>query len=485
MRPSNPLPATCRHWLFGLLALLAAGCAPVGPDYQPPALDLPAGWSRGPEHSQRADVTALARWWTLFNDPTLDTLITRAAAGSPDLRIAAARVREARGQRRLAAAGTLPAVDATGSYTTSRRSDNTGGSGGNDDLFSAGFDAAWELDLFGRLQRRVEAADATLQASMEEHRDALVTLSAEVARTYLELRTAEHRLAIARDTIRLQEQTSELVHGKFALGLAGRLEIHQTDSLLALSRAEVPTLETAAAQATHRLALLLGEQPADLGRVAGQVGRIPQVPAHLPLTLPSDLLRQRPDIRAAERQLAAATATVGATVAELFPRFSLGALLGLQASSLGDLLSRSSRFWTIGPAVRWPLFDGGAIRAGIEISEARRDQARAEYEKTLLTALAETEDALVALDRERVKQQQLAAAVVAADQALTAARGLYTAGLTPFLNVLQSEATLFQARDRLAESDQRLALALVALYKALGGGWQSAAAEPHPAPPPT
>jgi NodT family efflux transporter outer membrane factor (OMF) lipoprotein len=275
------------------------------------------------------------------------------------------------------------------------------------------------------------------------------------------------------------------VHGKFALGLAGRLEIHQTDSLLALSRAEVPTLETAAAQATHRLALLLGEQPADLGRVAGQVGRIPQVPAHLPLTLPSDLLRQRPDIRAAERQLAAATATVGATVAELFPRFSLGALLGLQASSLGDLLSRSSRFWTIGPAVRWPLFDAGAIRAGIEISEARRDQARVGYEKTLLTALAETEDALVALDRERVKQQQLATAVVAADQALTAARGLYTAGLTPFLNVLQSEATLFQARDRLAESDQRLALALVALYKALGGGWQSAAAEPHPAPPPT
>ncbi|NLB06074.1 MAG: TolC family protein, partial [Desulfobulbaceae bacterium] len=206
----------------------------------------------------------------------------------------------------------------------------------------------------------------------------------------------------------------------------------------------------------------------------------------LPLTLPSDLLRQRPDIRAAERQLAAATATVGATVAELFPRFSVGALVGLQASSLGDLLSRSSRFWTIGPAVRWPLFDGGAIRAGIEISEARRDQARVGYEKTVLTAPAETEDALVALDRERVKQQQLATAVTAADQALTAARGLDTAGLTPFLNVLQSEATLFQARDRLAESDQRMALALIALYKALGGGWQTAAAEPHPAPvPPT
>lgn len=184
MRPLNPLPATCRHWLFGLLSLLLAGCAPVGPDYQPPAAGLPAEWSHSRDHNQGADVTALARWWTLFNDPTLDTLITRAAAGSPDLRIAAARVREARGQRRLAAAGRMPAVDATGSFTTSRRSDNTGGSGGSEDLFSAGFDAAWELDLFGRLQRRVEAADATLQASMEEHHDALVTLTAEVARTY-------------------------------------------------------------------------------------------------------------------------------------------------------------------------------------------------------------------------------------------------------------------------------------------------------------
>ena len=155
MCPLNPMPATCRHWLFGLLALLLAGCAPVGPDHQPPALELPAGWSRSPDHSRTADATALARWWTLFNDPTLDTLITRAAAGSPDLRIAAARVREARGQRRLVAAGTLPTVDATGSYTTSRRSDNTGGSGTSEDLFSAGFDAAWELDLFGRIQRRV------------------------------------------------------------------------------------------------------------------------------------------------------------------------------------------------------------------------------------------------------------------------------------------------------------------------------------------
>jgi NodT family efflux transporter outer membrane factor (OMF) lipoprotein len=221
----------------------------------------------------------------------------------------------------------------------------------------------------------------------------------------------------------------------------------------------------------HQLALLLGQQPNSLKTELSQSGQTPPVPPNLPVTLPSDLLRQRPDIRSAERQLAAATATVGAATAELFPRFSVGALFGVQSQSLSDLISGSSRYWSAGPVVRWNLFDAGRTRALIDISEAKRERAQLFYEKTVLTALTETENALVALDRERTTRTHYQEAVDASQRAVFIARGQYKAGITTFLNVLQSENAMYQSQDKLALSDQRLAQQMITLYKALGGGW--------------
>jgi len=460
--------------LFAWGSALLAACAPVGPDYQAPQPQMPSRWGEAAATDSGDPAEALARWWSLFHDSLLDTLIHRAMAANPDLRIAETRIREARALYRQAVAGGLPSVDAGGSFTNSRQSENVRDrdNARTQDLFQAQFDANWEIDVFGSVRRQMEAAEANLAAAEEDRRTALVSLAAEVARNYVELRASQQRLAIAGENSRIQEQTVALVRGKFRLGLGGDLEVAQAETLLAETRAEMPALESGAAQAMHQLALLLGQQPQTLKAELTPAGATPPVPPRLPLSLPSELLRQRPDIRSAERQLAAATATVGVATAELFPRFSLAALIGLQSTSLGDLVTSGSRFWSAGPTVNWPLFAGGRIRAAIEASEAQRRRAELTYEKTVLTALAEAENALVALDRERETHEMLKTAVDASQRAMHIAHGQYQAGLTTFLNVLQSENALYQSQDKLAQSGQRLAVNMIALYKALGGGWQ-------------
>ena len=468
-----------RALVLAMGAVLAA-CAPVGPDYQPPPSAMPAAWQANTKQLTFADNLETLQWWRLFQDTTLEQLLTQARAANLDLRMAETRIREARALRQAVAANALPAIDTTGSYSTTRRSENIASGGTTQDLFQLGFDASWELDLFGGLRRQAEAAQANLEAAAENRYQVLLSLSAEVARNYLELRANQQRQAIARDNIRIQEQTAALVQSKFDLGLGSELEVVQTATLLTQTQAEIPTLESDAARNTHQLALLLGLQPKDMDQLLAGAGTIPPVPPQLPVALPSSLLRQRPDIRTAERQLAASTATVGAAVAELYPRFSLSTLLGLQSRSLSDLIRSSSTYWTAGPSVRWSLFDAGQTRAGIAVSEARRDLAQATYEKTILSALGETEDALVVLDREQERRRLLAKSTQSAQQAVLIAKGQYKAGLTTFLNVLQGEAALYQLQDKLAQSDLRLAMAMVALYKALGGGWLT---EAETAPP--
>lgn len=472
-----PMPFMKHHKTGSILLLAAWGltlmtaCSPAGPDYREPKPVMPAQWSEASAAATNGPAATLQQWWTLFKDPPLNALISRAIAASPDLKIAATRIREARAQRQLAVAGGLPSLDVAGSFTNSRRSEHVSSGDRTQDLFQAHFDAGWEIDVFGGIRRQVEVAEANLEATVEDQRDAYVTLTAEVARSYLELRASQQRLAIARENSRSQEQTVELVRNKREIGLGSELEVAQAETLLAQTTAQIPGLESSAAQAMHQLALLLGQQPHTLKTELADPGPPPLVPPHLPTILPSELLRQRPDIRSAERQLAAATAFVGVATAELFPRFSLSALIGLQSLSLNDLITTGSRFWTAGPAVRWPLFDGGRARAAIEISEARRERAMLLYEKTVLMALTEAENALVALDRERATQQSFKEAVDASQRAVFIARGQYKAGITTFLNVLQGENALYQTQDKLAQSDQRLALAMIALYKALGGGW--------------
>ena len=453
-------------------------CVTVGPDHQTPTPAMPSQWSGPADPAVPGDEHFLTRWWALFQDPQLDALIAGAIAANPDLRITETRIREARAARSLAIANGLPALDFGASFTSSRRSEHVTDGAKNQDLFQANFDAGWEIDLFGGNRRQVEAAEATLAATVEDWRDGCVTLTAEVARNYLELRASQQRLAIARDNSRTQEQTVDLVRNTFQIGLGSELEVAQAETLLAQTAAQIPGLDSAAQQAMHQLALLLGQQPRTLAAELSQPGQTPPVPPRLPVILPSDLLRQRPDIRSAERQLAAATATVGVATADLFPRFSLAALLGVQSRSLSDLVSGSSRFWSAGPVMRWNLFDAGRTQALIAGSEARRERAQLVYEKTVLAALTETENALVALDRERLTRTQYQAAVDASRKAMLIARGQYKAGITTFLNVLQSENALYQSQDKLALSEQRLAQQMIALYKALGGGWRHDAPSP-------
>ena len=457
--------------IFGaVLIFLLSGCAAVGPEYQPPQPEIPAGWHEPVADTASTVNDAHGRWWTLFQDPLLDSLVMRASAANHDLKRAAARIREARAERVIAAA--TGSVSGSAEASHSRRSDNGSSSGGNQDLFQIGFDAVWELDIFGGVRRAVESADASLAASEEELRDVLVSLQAEVARNYLELRGSQRRLATTRKNIATQERTVELVRGRYQMGLGNELDLVQAETQLALTRARVPALLASARQSMHGLALLLGQNPASLIVELSEESAVPLAPARIPVDLPSELLRQRPDIRAAERRLAAATADIGVATSELFPRFSLPAIVGLQSTGLGNLIGSGSRYWSVGPVVNLALFDQGRIRAGIEISEARRDAALAEYEQTVLAAFAEVENGLVAFTQEQETMRILGEAVTSGEKAVMMANGLFETGLTDFLNVLSSEGALYQSEDQLAQSEQRLGLSLVAICKALGGGWR-------------
>ncbi len=467
-------------WLSAVLV----ACAPVGPDYLPPRPELPATWSGvGGDNVAPAGIDELENWWSLFNDPLLNSLIKRGAAANPGVKIAEARILQARAQYRLTTAASAPTSEVSGSYANSRRSGNITGSGAGttQDLFQAGFDAGWEIDIFGGARRAAEAAEARLAAARENRDDVLIILEAEVARNYLELRGSQQRLATARNNLAIQGKTLDLVRGRQESGLGSQLEVAEAETQLALTRAQLPPLEDSTGQASYRLALLLGLQPRALSEELAPTMSLPASPAGLPNTLPSDLLRRRPDIRWAERQLAAATADIGVATAELFPRFSLTGLVGLQSANLSDLLSAGSRYWTVGPTVRWSLFDGGRARANIELDRGRRDEARIVYEDTVLTALNEVESAMLALAREEESRQTLAEAVAASQRAVDLASGRYRSGLAGFLDVLQSEHNLYQSQDQLVQSEQRLALDWVALFKALGGGWNLGPAREEPA----
>ncbi len=480
------------------MALLLTACAPVGPDYQPPRPDLPARWSMEQKSHAAAPVESNGRWWHLFNDPLLSDLISRAITANQDLRIAGSRIKAARARYRITAADSAPSLAASAAYTHSRRSENTGATGGsqdlentgstagnqdlentgstagNRDLYEAGFDADWEIDLFGGQRRAIEAATATFAASQENRRDVLITLEAEVARNYFELRGSQRQLATAKDNLAAQAMTLATVQGRFRLGLVSRLEVVQAQTQKSLLAALLPALEKKIAQSTSQLALLLNLQTASLASRLAQPAVSPEFPQSLPAGLPSDLLRRRPDIRRAERQLAAASAEIGVATADLFPRFSLTALAGLQSSSLSDLVSSGSRFWSLGPSLSLPLFNREKLQAAVEITEAQQEEMLAGYEKAVLAALIETENTLILFSREQETRSSLAEAVKTGRQAVTLSEGLYKSGLTDLTDVLTSQRTQYQAEDQLIGSEQQLALYTIALYKALGGGWEIA-----------
>jgi NodT family efflux transporter outer membrane factor (OMF) lipoprotein len=474
-----------------------AGCE-VGPNYHPPQEKVQSNWVSPP--TTQASVTVqepiqIEQWWTTFNDPTLDSLIKRAVLQNLDIESAAERIRQARAEVGVATAPFFPTVNSSGSVTRSFSArggstvvvTNTGVGTGTTtggtttvhiapkptNFWQAGFDASWELDVFGGIRRNIEAANYTLEAAEEDRRDILITVLGEVATDYIALRGFQQEIAIAQENLATQVSNADIARKKRLLGTTTELDVANADAVVFSTRSEIATFISSEQQEMYALGVLLGQDPTTLMAELSPAAKIPITPPVVPVGLPSELLRRRPDIRRSERQLASATAQVGVAIAQLFPQFSLTGTLTLQGNRFQSLGNWGDRFWSFGPSVTWPVFDAGRIWSNVEIEKSLRAQAYLTYRSTVLTALQDVETQLTAYAMEQQRRAALAEAVAANQKAVEVATRRYEqGGLTDFLSVLVAEQSLFSTQDALVQSDRNVGTDLVALYKALGGGWQ-------------
>lgn len=487
--------------------LSVSGCA-VGPDYHQPKLATAPGYEGVSLRAQDAPVSVpvateadLSHWWTLLDDPQLHGLIDRALEANLDLKVAASRVREARQQEIISGAPGLPQLTLSGAGVRLHSNANIATSFGSSapaalassavassaassalagnavststdvSLYSAGFDASWEIDVFGGIRRSVEAARATTQAAQWQVRDGEVSLTAEIAADYLNLRATQARLAIVRGEAKSQTDTLQIVNARRAAGFVTELDVNQQQTLLASTTAQIPPLMAQIRVLEHAIAVLMAEQPEAMSAELDPVAPLPALPKQLPVGLPSDLLRRRPDIRMAERQLAAATAQEGVAVADLYPKFNLLGALSYSGSAIGSMATVGN-FAQIGLAsIMWPIFKGGQIRANIRAKREEEQQAYLTYQKSILGAVKDVEDALVRYTTEQLRLVALEKAVNFGRSSLTIAVQQYQGGLITYVDVLSAQSNYLSAQDQLAQSRGALATDLVSLYKALGGGW--------------
>jgi NodT family efflux transporter outer membrane factor (OMF) lipoprotein len=473
--------------LLGMSVLLAAGCA-VGPDYEEPKTTVPGAYEQAGKEGLSPDPIAVA-WWRAFEDPTLDGLIDRALERNRGVLAATALLREARALYAQETFDLAPTVTARAGYTRQLQSSavmpafsiprdrRTFG------FWSAGFDAAWELDLFGRARRGMEAASAEVDAVEASRRDVVVTLMAEVARNYFELQGARYRLEVARKNEQVEEETLKLTVARFEGGRGTDLDVARARAELQSTRAILPPIEAEAARARNRLAVLLGEVPSGFALELAKPGPLERLPLLVTVGKPEDLLRRRPDIREAERRLASATAQIGVATADLFPRLSFTGTFGPQAQTLPGLFKAGSGAYSFGPGLTWAALDLGRVAARIRAADARAEAELGRYEETVLVALEETENALVGFGRERARRDALQEAVAAGERAASLADARFQSGAADFLTALDAQRTALNLQLQLAESQARTVTALIALYKALGGGWEYEAdlrARPRP-----
>ncbi|WP_296893283.1 efflux transporter outer membrane subunit [Thiobacillus sp.] len=459
------------------LMLALAGCASVAPPRaEPVAVDVPADWS-ATNVSATTGASSLVQWWLRFDDPLLTRLVAQALQANTDVKSAQAALRQARALRDVSAAALLPAVDSSASAQRSKSGDNSAVN-----TFKAGLDASWELDIFGANRSALAASDATARARAASLGDVQVSIAAEVALSYMTLRGTQARLAIAEANLASQQETLQITQWRLQAGLVTSLEAEQARAATEQTRAQLPVLQTTIEQTRHALAVLTGQPPAALSSVLAAASPLPQAADDLVLSFPAESLRQRPDVRAAEHQVTAALARVSQAEAARMPNFKLGGSLGLSALTLGSLSSGASVVSALLANVSLPVFDGGALRAQVRAQQAALDQARAAYQATILTALKDVEDALVALRGDRERLLRLQNAAEAAGNAALLARQRYSSGLVDFQVVLETQRTQLNTQDSVASARADVSADYVRLYKALGGGWNPDGSDATAAP---
>ena len=491
-----------RLWCVALALL--GGCT-VGPDFDRPSPWSPASWfSRSAPKARLASepvpMPVDTAWWAAFHDPVLTGLIDRAAASNLDVRTATSRVAQARAQRGVNGAAEYPQLNGNSSATRQRLSRNgaasvfTGGGapgtaanglGGSQggaipsraaipafDLFQGGLDASWELDLWGRVRRSIESADASLEASQEARRASLISVTAEVARSYLQLRNTQAQIAIARANLATAQESAGLTDARSRGGLATDLDVASARAQQESTAATLPLLEQQEAQGVNAIGLLLALPPAALASELLPQRPLPPVPPSVPVGVPSELARRRPDIRQAEAQLHAATADIGVAQAEFYPRITLTGSVSLQTSQLKSLFNAASGAYAFGPSITIPIFEGGRIRRTVELRQAQQQEAAIQYQRVVLQAFTDVDNALVAYNSEQRRRTSLQNQVGQARRALGLAQSRYRQGISDFLEVLTAQRTVLAAEQQLADSQATVSENLVALYKALGGGWE-------------
>jgi NodT family efflux transporter outer membrane factor (OMF) lipoprotein len=474
-------------WIGASAGVLSAGGCLVGPEYTSPVTAMPDGYRELPTTPMPGVTFAGVsdtelRWWRRLGDPLLDSLVERAIAANPNVALAGARLRQARAVREEAQAQLYPEVHAGGSLLRVRNDSGLLGAP-EATVFQVGFDAVWVVDLFGGTRRHIEAAKAGEGAVAAERRGVVLMVAAETTRAYVELRGLQYELGVLQAILQQQREILALTVVKNRAGLASDLDVLRARTDVEAAEAELPALQQAIRQYIHLLGTLLALEPTALSGELQPVKPIPRIPSEIRVGAPSDLLRRRPDIQAAERHLAVATAEVGVAVARLFPQLTIGA-----AAGVGDRINHggpdpgSNGYYALGPSIDWPLFDAGRRQSAVEASRAEVDAAKAQYEDTVRRAFAEVESTLVAVDRAQARRDALLRLCSSAVATLNIARSDYQSGLLDQLEVLDAQRQANRAHVTLAQSEVRLVVDVVTLYKALGGGWE--AGEPQPAKEP-
>ena len=457
-----------------LSVVLLNGCA-VGPDYKLPSSETPQAFARAdsPEFSAHG---VEVNWWTLFKDKQLNSLVEQTIQHNFSLQAARSNILEARALYLQAALNLAPIVSSHANYTDQKRSvgalNNLSYAPRTLKLYNVGFDAQWELDLFGRVRRSVEASNDEVEIQEATLRDLSVSLIAEVARNYFELRGLQNQLAVAIKNAENQTKTVEITQIRLEGGRGTELDTSRAMAQLDSTRAIIPPLEAGIYRAIHRLSVLTGQLPDALTKSLSQTAPLPKIPETIQIGNPAELLRRRPDIRIAERSLAAATASIGVATADLFPRVTFVGTIALEASMLSAVGAKGSDSYSLGPRISWAALDLGHVYARIKAANANAESSLAQYQQTVLNALEETENALENYNRERARQALLASAAQASIKAEELAHLRFNEGVSDFLTVLDTELRLLQDQDKLAQSETATATALAAVYKALGGGWE-------------